>query len=425
MSQDRSRARGVGMNHCALLEGQGKVCGMATKIAVIFGGRSPEHDVSIKTGLQALDALDQRTFDAFPVYIGLDGTWWVGDALRKDGKRLPDTSALSAVRLERRFDSAGGRLVATARAGLFRKTAEYTFDVALLALHGLNGEDGRLQGWFELYGVPYTGMRLLSSALLMDKGATKRILAQSGVPMLPFRTINRPIQGLMPSLAEAERLIAGLEFPLIVKPTHLGSSIGVARVETLEELRACLPPIFLLDTQAIVETCVPDLVEYNIAVATRDGAPRTSAIERPKSSAQLLDFKEKYLSGSNGKKGAAKVAGAGSQGMLSLTRDINPDLQPTAEVNIRRWAQTCYALTGGAGAPRIDFLSNATTGEIWLNEVNPCPGSFAYFLWEAADPPVAFPELLDTLIREAMSLNADLELPADPTLPEARLYPRS
>ncbi len=125
-----------------------------------------------------------------------------------------------------------------------------------------------------------------------------------------------------------------------------------------------------------------------------------------------------------GKKGGAKSPGTASEGMLSLTRDINPEIDPALEANIRNWAAAAFRSIGGTGAPRIDFLGDAATGELWLNEVNPCPGSFGYFLWEAADPPFLFTELLTHLIEEAVREIRNSRLPADPTPREARLFKR-
>ena len=297
--------------------------------------------------------------------------------------------------------------------------------MALLAFHGLFGEDGRIQGLFELSNVPYTGMRTLASCVLMDKVATKRILGDSGIALLSDAVLARPASGLLPDATEIESKIAHLRFPVIVKPAHLGSSIGVARAATLDEVRGALFVIFRLDTHAIVEPFVENLVEYNVAVR-RDvkGGVLTSAIERPKAQGELLDFKDKYMRGGGKSKSGGKQPGAISQGVLSLTREINPPLDREMEEKIRRWSAQCYEIVYGTGAPRIDFLCNGTTGELWLNEVNPCPGSFGYFLWEAARQPLLFSELLSALIDEAGVAHRMLQLPPDPTHPEARLFPR-
>lgn len=181
--------------------------------------------------------------------------------------------------------------------------------------------------------------------------------------------------------------------------------------------------IFRLDTHAIVEPLVDHLIEYNVAVRRSATGIETSAIERPKAQAELLDFKSKYLSGGSSKEGG-KQPGAISQGMLSLTRELNPELNSELEARIHGWARTCFSIVYGTGAPRMDFLCNGKTGELWLNEVNPCPGSFGYFLWEASSNPILFSELLSSLIDEAFVAQKAIQLPADPTHQEARLFAR-
>lgn len=401
---------------------------MKKRVAVIFGGRSPEHDVSIVTGLQALEALDQQLYDAFPIYVSADGGWWVGESLRDRSNYIPseqDFHALQQVGLDIAANPLGTGRFVQKRAGWSLSRPKVTeFDVALFAFHGLSGEDGRVQAVFEVANVPYTGMRPLSAGIFMDKAATKRALAGTGIPQLPYAVLDRPASGLMPDAEALRSQLGNLAFPLIVKPMRLGSSIGVARVKDMDELRAALPVIYRLDSQAIAEPFVENLVEYNIAVAGFGGKVVTSAIERPKRAEELLSFREKYLQGGKGKAGGQKTPGQRSEGMLSLTRDINPELPAQAEANLRRWASECFSIVGGTGAPRIDFLSNEQTGEVWLNEVNPCPGSLGFFLWEAAPKPMLFSQLLDNLIEEAFALHRAGQLPADPTLAEARLFPR-
>lgn len=399
-----------------------------SSVAVFFGGRSPEHDVSVVSGLQVLSATDTQRYDAFPVYIAPDGAWLTGEALRRRENYMltPQTlKTLTAVTLDVQ-PGQRARLLPK-KSGLFGGAKPVEFDIAVPVFHGLYGEDGNMQGVFEMAGVPYTGMRTLASSILMDKAVTKLALRSLGIPMLPSAVINRPAQGYMIDAAALTDMLKGIDFPCIVKPVHLGSSIGVAKVNNVEELRACLPPIFAFDDQALVEPFVENLVEYNVAVCRIDGAVRTSAIERPKTHDELLDFKQKYLSGGDGKSGKAgtKTAGPVSQGMLSLTRELNPPLTAEAEKNIRDWAARMFEGLNGTGAPRIDFIGNSKTGEIWLNEVNPIPGSFGYFLWEAAAQPVLFTELLTHLIEEAQREKRKRHLPADPVPREARLHRRA
>ena len=375
-----------------------------------------------------MEALDQDRFSSFPVYVAPDGKWFTGDELRKRSNYLLKESTVRALETVTpdvwpNVDGIGRLL--PSKAGIFSKPKPLEYDVALLAFHGLFGEDGRIQSLLELGNVPYTGMRTLASAVLMDKAATKRILGESGIAMLPDALIARPAGGLLPDAAKVERSLQHLQYPLIVKPAHLGSSIGVARAANLEEVRGALSVIFRLDTHAIAEPFVENLIEYNVAVRRNaQGAMLTSAVERPKSDRELLDFKAKYLSGGGGSKGGSKQPGAISQGMLSLTREIDPPLDADLEEKIRRWSEQCFDIVYGTGAPRIDFLCNSKTNEIWLNEVNPCPGSFGYFLWEAAAEPLLFSELLSALIDEAFAAQRMMQLPPDPTHPEARLFPR-
>lgn len=398
-------------------------------VAVFFGGRSPEHDVSVVSGLQILNAIDTQLFDAFPVYISTEGEWLVGDVLRERGSYLlndENRKKVERVTLDLK-PSARGRLVPLKK-GLFGGGKVIEFDVAVPSFHGSFGEDGNIQGLFEFAGVPYAGMRTMASAVLMDKGATKKVLQGAGIPVLPYAMVYRPDSGYMIPEDQLKDAMGGVSFPCIVKPSHLGSSIGVAKAENMEDLRASLPVIFEYDDAAILEPFVESLVEYNVAVSKAFGELRTSAIERPKATDELLDFKQKYLSGSDGKTGdktgGTKTMGSISEGMLSLTRELNPELDKEKEDNIKCWAKAMFNAVEGSGAPRIDFIGNSKTGELWLNEVNPWPGSIGYFLWEAAADPVLFTDLMSGLIEEALSEKKKRNLPKDPVPMDARLFER-
>lgn len=404
---------------------------MKKRIAVIYGGRSPEHDVSIVTSLQAMQALDRTKYDPFPVYIAANGRWFTGEALKDRANYLPSRAVeqtLTEVTLDVRADTGRKKgVLLKKKKGMFGSSVAEEFDAALFGFHGLMGEDGNTQGLFELAGVPYTGMRTLASSVLMDKVATKHYMRSLGIPCLPFIVLKRPDSGYLIPQKEIEKLMKDIGYPAIIKPSHLGSSIGVAKVKNAEELVACLPAVFQYDDTAIVEPFVQNLVEYNVSVSKLFGDMRTSAIERPKTTDELLDFKQKYLSGggkSGTKDGGSKTPGVISQGMLSLTRELNPPLPKDTEKNIRNWAVTLFDAIDGSGAPRIDFIGNSKTGEIWMNEVNPCPGSFGYFLWEAASKPVLFTNYLSLLVEEALSENKKRAIPADPVPVDARLHRR-
>jgi D-alanine-D-alanine ligase len=393
-------------------------------VLVLFGGRSPEHDVSIVTALQVLNAIDPEFYEAIPVYISFTGQWLTGKPLLQRSTYIPGADALKElVPVSLHIGAAERPHLVTQPRSILQRSRSIGFDVAIPSFHGPVGEDGRVQGLLEVAGIPYTGMRTFASALFMDKVATKRMIADTGIPQLSFKKIRRPVRGVPITPSELQKQFGGVDFPCCVKPAHLGSSIGVARIASWEELANVLPTIFRYDDTAIIEPFVPSLVEYNVAVCRVEGRVTTSAIERPKHTSEFHDFKAKYLSGSNAAPGI-KVPGQIGEGMPSLTRDINPSIPAQMERDIRDWASKAFTHLDGTGAPRMDFLCNSMTGEVWFNEVNPCPGLFGYFLWEAAAKPIMFSELLELLIAEAFDLHGGTRLPADPTPKDARLFPR-
>lgn len=396
-------------------------------VAVFFGGRSPEHDVSVVSGLQALQAVDTSQFDAFPVYVSPSGQWYTGDALRSRANYLfteQTLKGLTAVHLD--LSASGQGLLVPVKKGFFDSAKGQPFDIALPIFHGLHGEDGGFQGLMEFTNVAYAGMRAKACAIFMDKDSTKHALAGLGVPMLPWVKIDRPKSGLMVPAEELQTKLASMPFPCCAKPANLGSSIGVGKITSIDEARAVLANIFKYDTKAIIEPFVQNLVEYNVAVRRNPkGETETSAIERPKTSQELLDFKAKYLSGGGSKKTGGVKAPAQSEGMLSLTRDINPDLPPEQTANIRSWATKVFDCFDGAGAPRIDFISDKQTGQVWFNELNPIPGSYGYFLWELSDKKILFTEHLTDLLNQGFELHQRKQIPHDPVPADARLLKRA
>ena len=390
----------------------------------MFGGTSPEHDVSIVSGLQALQALDSQRFVGIPVYVSPQGDWYTGKKLFDQAFYVPNPgsrSDLQATMAPARTRD-GQAVFRPADTSMFSRGRNTEFDVALLAFHGGAGENGQLQGLLDVAGIPYTGMRHMGSAVAMDKVSTKRLVASGGVKIVPFVELRRPRDGRFLPKSTLEAAVAEIGLPGIIKPSHLGSSIGVSRVNTVDDLQALLPAVFKLDNSAILERLVPNLVEYNVAVAaSSDGAVITSAIESPRSEGALLDFRKKYLSGSTG---GFKKLGSFNSGMISMTRAINPDLPAEMETQIRDQAVSAFRMLGGTGAPRVDFLCDSQTGEVWFNEINPCPGSFAYFLWAAASPPLLFTDFLSGLVDEAVACHA-ASAEQDNSVPDdARLFKR-
>ncbi len=379
---------------------------MKKKIAVFFGGLSCEHDVSVLTGLQILEALDPTRYEAFPVYVALDGRWYVGDALRqrKNYMLSPQTiETLESVMLPVGASTLGSqyKLVSTKSSGLFKRSVNgYPFDAVLPAFHGTGGEDGAFQGLLRWSGIPFLGCDILPAALFMNKKMSKSIFLQLQLPTLPYVALPRSID--LDTLAAQ---IKDLKFPLCVKPCNLGSSVGVSKVQHIDELKTALLKVFKIDHTAMIEPFVEDLVEYNVAVSRAFGETRISAIERPERKSNVLDFKDKYLSGGDVyNKLGNKLAQGEHAGMQTATRTLNPNELGEVRRHIITHAAIALAeATDLTGTVRIDFLAQSSSEAIWVNELNTFPGSLSYFLWEAAEPKVRFPDLLNQLLDEAFS----------------------
>ncbi|MDT0574987.1 hypothetical protein RM533_02175 [Croceicoccus sp. F390] len=378
------------------------------QVAVLFGGASQEHDVSVVSAQQLMDAADVRKISITPVYTDFENRFFSSPTLRDIRQFKPKPANAGEVFFRW---SANGPVMQEMTSG-----RQKPIDCILPVFHGPFGEDGRLQGHFELLGIPVTGFAAGSSAMAMRKDATKALVKLAGVNVLDHVTANRA------SLADSATLVREVTdrigFPAIVKPANLGSSIGVGLAKTPDELAALVAYVLAQDNLALIEPQVQHLVEYNIAMRWSAGEVHLSAIERPKSSAELLDFREKYLSSG----GAVKGAFLPSEGMLSLTRDINPQLPDDLQSRIHDYARKAFVTLGHRGTPRIDFMANARTGELWFNEINAIPGSYGFFLWEAAPQPLLFPELINHLVTEA--LGDTVKRFDDPVPQGAYLLPR-
>ena len=394
-------------------------------IAVMFGGMSAEHDVSILTGLQIIDSFDTTKYDVFPLYIAQDGSWYTGKALlnRKnyplDDKTIKSLDKVQ-LRLGKGFEHQKTNRFAfvSTKHSLFSCPKIYEFDAVMPSFHGTLGEDGTMQGLLEVAGIPYAGFRVLGASVYMDKSFSKKIFKQLKLPCLEEVIIKRPDNK---GFIDFKPLLKGydLKYPLCCKPCNLGSSIGVSKANNEEELIAGLANVFKLDNAAVVEPFVANLVEYNVSVTSVFGETKTSAIERPVKKQDLLDFKDKYLSSTE----IANKLDIPSQGMAGAIRDINPsELSKAEETLIRDCAIKAFEAVGGKGVIRVDFLCDNETREIYINEVNSFPGSLSCYLWESASPKVLFSDLLDKMMIEAFVIAGEQTRVVDPSLANSSVF---
>ena len=360
---------------------------MKTKVAVLFGGRSVEHEVSVISGLQAFAALNREKYDAIPVYITKNNEFYTGEGIGEIASYENIDACLRAA--TRVLPVPANGCVELLRYPLkkFGNNVVASFDVALPVVHGTNVEDGTLMGMLEMLGVPYAACDVTSSAVGMDKYLMKAALRQAGVPVLDAVTYTGK-QYALDSAAVTADVESKLAYPVIVKPVNLGSSVGISKAKNHDELLAALDTAFGFAPRVLVEHAVPHLREINCAVLGDADEAIASVCEEPVSSGDILDFSEKYLSD-----------GTKSSGMTSLKRRCPAELPDGMTEEVQRLAVKTFQALGCSGVSRIDFLNDAESGELWVNEINTIPGSLAFYLWEAAGIP--FDQLLDRMIELA------------------------
>jgi D-alanine-D-alanine ligase len=375
------------------------------QVGVVLGGVAPEHEVSVISALQAAAALDRDRYTPVPIYVAKDGTWYTGDALLevetyRDLDALRERAVPVALaptphgHLELVEDRGAGVLKRLQRPPLRRR-----IDVMLLGLHGGGGENGGVQGLCETFNVPYTSAGVFGSALGMDKVMSKRVCRAAGVPVVDFVALREDEWGYQEEAA-LDQCEAALDYPLVVKPARCGSSIGIAQVDTRSGLDAAIEDAFRYDNKVVVEEAVEALREINCSVLGDAHEATPSVLEEPVPSDddEVLTFRDKYMreDGEDTKAGGAKRSGSSPEGMAAQDRIVPADLSDERTEEIQEMAVRIFHQFECAGVVRIDFMIDASTGELYFNEINTIPGSFSFYLWEPSGVP--FDELLDRLV---------------------------
>ncbi|MCL2754658.1 MAG: D-alanine--D-alanine ligase [Oscillospiraceae bacterium] len=385
-------------------------------IAVLFGGKSTEHEVSVITGLQAFAALDRTKYYAIPVYISKDNEFYTGKALEQI-ENYADLPALikkcRRVLFFRNGKAAGiHETYINTKTGSFRngmKKPLATIDAALLCVHGTNVEDGALQGYLQMHGIPHTGCDVLSSAVGMDKAVQKAVLRQFAdicvLDCVAF-TAKQYITNKDAVLAQIADKI-GAELPVIVKPVNLGSSIGIRIAKSAAELTQAIDHALMFADKIIVERAVANLKEINCAVIGGKDDARASECEEPVNAGDILDFNDKYRSDSGCKLNNKAGGSAKSAGMASLKRKIPAEIPPETREQVRTMAVRAFKALGCSGVARIDFLLDTKSGELFFNEINTIPGSLSFYLWEPLK--ISYPELLDEMLELALKRERERE----------------
>lgn len=363
---------------------------MKITVAVLFGGKSVEHEISVISAVQAMGYLDKEKYELVPVYITKAGKMYTGEKLTAI-ENYKNTKALLADCRQVVLTNLEGRCVLLPYPmKLGYKKHIKPIDVAMPIVHGTNVEDGALQGFLKTLDVPFTGCDVLSSAVGMDKHVMKLVFQDAGIPVLPCKCLMKrdyfSDESAMTAAVESE-----FAYPVIVKPVNLGSSVGISKAKNREELVEALDLAFRFAPKVLVERAITSLREINCSVLGDVYEAEASECEEPLNATDILSYEDKYMSGGKGSKGS---------GMASLARKIPADLSPELREEIRTMAVRGFQALGCSGVSRIDFMIDTAENKVYLNEINTIPGSLSFYLWKPVG--VDYPALLDRMIRLAL-----------------------
>lgn len=362
---------------------------MKTRVAMVFGGKSVEHEVSVISGIQAVMNMDTDKYEVIPVYMTKKNDMYIGEDIGKI-ESYKDIDGLLK-RSQRVIMMNEGDRVVLLQYPLkkFGKNYSQEIDVVFPVVHGTNVEDGALQGYFKTLGVPFVGCDVTASAVGMDKYIMKAILKESDVPVLDAKVFT------LSDYAEIDEMIATIEsaigYPVIVKPVNLGSSVGISVAKDRVELTRSIDDAYRYATKVLVEHAISNLREINCAVLGDENEAVASECEEPLHTKDILSYEDKYVS---------NAKGSGSKGMASVSRKIPAELTPEKREEVRELAVRAFQALGCNGVSRIDFMIDEDNGKLYFNEINTIPGSLAFYLWEPIG--VSYKELLDRMIGLAL-----------------------
>jgi D-alanine-D-alanine ligase len=362
-------------------------------VGVIFGSRTVEHDVSIVTAQQVMDALRPEKYNVVPIYITRDGRWLTGDALREiktfQNDKVSDMMGIQETLISP--DTHHHGMITPPVSGRFSKNQLRRLDVVFPVMHGSHGEDGTLQGLLELADLPYVGAGVMGAAIARDKTMLKAVLSHYGIPVVKHIGFTRN-EWEADSQAILNRIQAELTYPIFVKPASLGSSIGVARATTPDEAKMYIGIATKFDRRIIVEQAAEGAIEINCALMGNTEV-RASVLEQPITWQDFLTYEEKYM------------RSEGAAGMKGAERKIPASISDELTKRIQEMAIRAFKLIDARGTARVDFLVREQTNEVYLNEMNMLPGSMAFYLWQETG--MSPSQVVDELIRLALDAHAE------------------
>lgn len=363
---------------------------MKTNVGVFFGGRSVEHEISVISALQAINAFDQSKYNIIPIYISKQGRWYTGP-LTLDIRNYKDMKSLCE-RSEEVFmrpEYGDYKLYrANPGGGLFsKKNPVYEeLHVVIPVLHGSHGEDGMFEGLLETIGIPFAGCDTLSSANGMDKITMKMILRAEGIPVVDYVWFTDK-EWIDNRDAIVDKIEGKLGYPVIVKPANLGSSVGIGKAADRQSLIEKVDNAEKFSQRIIVEHMIEDMMEINCSVLGDADDHQSSVCEEPISKGDFLSYEEKY-------------GGGAKAGMQASEKKIPADIPVEMSEEIRRMAGETFRVLSCHGVSRVDVMVDRKDNSIYVNEINTIPGSLSFYLWEESG--ISFTQLMDRLVALAL-----------------------
>lgn len=371
---------------------------MKLKVGVIFGGESVEHEISIISANQVINALDKNKYEVYPIYISKKGDFYFGDSLNnmdtfKDlNKACLDSNQVYIKKNQNKTE------IHLSKTKLLQKSLVTEIDIFFPVVHGTNGEDGKLQGLLEMMHTTFVGTNTKAAVNGQDKIFMKNILRDNKIKVVDFIWFYTTDFDNNRSFL-LNRIEEKLDYPVIIKPATLGSSIGISKANNRNELVEGIEDAFKYDLKVIIEKAITNLKEVNCSVIGDFESQETSVIEEVIQSDEILSYDDKYQGGSKTKSNNK------SQGMASTNRIIPANISSDMTMKIEEISQEAFKVLNLSGVTRIDYLIDEDNNEVYLNEVNTIPGSLSFYLWQPKG--LEFNQLCDKLIALAIKRTRD------------------
>lgn len=361
---------------------------MKLNVGVIFGGKSVEHEMSIITAIQAMDNMDRDKYEIIPIYITKDLQWYTGGCLRFVDT-FKDFDLIKRYSKKVHLVNKDGRFILQSANFIKKEVCE--LHLAFPIVHGANIEDGTVQGYLNLVGIPYVGSNIYSSVVGQDKVFMKQVLTASNIDIVKYVWFGERFYRNKKD--ELFKQIDELKYPLVVKPSNLGSSIGIELVKRKEELDSTIERTFKFCNKIIIEEFIEDSIEYNCSVLLTKNGNITSEIEEITTNKEIREYGDKFIRDDDDDSSIKRVYPA------NISEKLRNEIQLTS--------LAVFKMLNMKGTARIDFIYDTKNKKLYVNEVNTIPYCFSHHLWDAKN--ISYRELLNIMMKDAIDSVVKME----------------